>query len=176
MSAVSTSNGGWTNEKVCAALIASLHALQSFKIGDSLNVMNETGLTLPQIITLHFLRQRGPSNVNEIAACTKLSAGATSHLVDRLFRLKLVMRTEDEHDRRQKRVSLSTAGADLAVRLMRARRDGFMSAVRALSPATRALLGEVLTLVGQELEAADDADMPTAAPGRAQRPVQETRR
>src|SRR3954468_21600806 len=72
--------------------------------GDSLAIMTEAGLTMPQLVTLHMLAHAGGRSVGGIAGCLQLSAAATSHLLERLVQAKLVARTEDPDDRRQKRL------------------------------------------------------------------------
>ena len=65
-------------------------------------IMNEAGLTMPQLVALHLLTKLGPVSVSSVATCLKLSAPATSHLVDRLVVAGLVGRSEDPDDRRLK--------------------------------------------------------------------------
>jgi DNA-binding MarR family transcriptional regulator len=84
---------------------------------------------MPQIITLHILQTQGQRSVSEIAGCTNLSLAATSHLVDRLVKLNLVDRMEDEHDRRQKCISISERGLNLMKKLLRARQQVFAAAL-----------------------------------------------
>ncbi len=141
-----------SSDTLCDLLLGMFHEIQRRGMGDSLEILNETGLTLPQIITLNLLTEKSPRTVTEISECTKLSVGATSHLVDRLYIKKLVDRTEDEQDRRQKRVSLSKLGASTMDRLMRSRREGLMEALEALTEKTRSRFAEVLTSVLDEIK------------------------
>jgi len=137
-------------------MVEALHELGRLSVGDSLSIMNESGLTLPQLIALHVLRGHGARSVGELAGCTRLSMAATSHLVDRLVRLGLVHRAEDPDDRRQKRVTVSRAGAALAERLENARLTGFAGAFDRLRPATRSRLKDVLDAVLHDLRAEAD--------------------
>jgi DNA-binding MarR family transcriptional regulator len=77
----------------------------SHRGGETLSLMNEVGLTLPQVLFLTRLRQAGGSTASELAERLNMSLPATSQLVDRLFRQGLLTRTEDEGDRRRKRLA-----------------------------------------------------------------------
>jgi Transcriptional regulators len=126
--------------------------IQQRGMGKSLEILNEKGLTLPQVLTLHLLQEKGPCTVTEISECTKLSAGATSHLVDRLYIKKLLDRVENEQDRRQKQISLSNLGAITMDRLTRSRKEELMKPLETLSETTRVRFAEALTLVLDEIK------------------------
>lgn len=78
-----------------------------------LSLVQERGLSMPQMATLFLLRAQGPHSVSAIAAHLGLSLAATSHLVERLVQQDLVTRQEDPDDRRQKRVTLAAGGIAL---------------------------------------------------------------
>ena len=122
-------------------VLQRLHAVQA---GPALTALNESGLTLPQMITLPVLRTEGAHTVGAIATRVRLSAAAASHLVDRLVQLGLVDRVEHAHDRRRKHVSLSRKGQVVAERLNRARVEGLASGLERLSLRTRSRLADVL--------------------------------
>jgi DNA-binding MarR family transcriptional regulator len=119
--------------------------------GDSLAIMANAGLTMPQLVTLHMLAHAGGRSVGTIAGCLRLSPPATSHLIDRLVRAKLVVRTEDPEDRRQKRLAITDAGRAL-VETINSERSREVSVVLArLTPALRRQFAEVLERVVEEL-------------------------
>ncbi len=122
------------------------------KPDDSLTLMNDSGLTVPQLLTLQLLRLAGAHTVSEIADKTALSRPATSHLVERLVEMGLVVRAEDANDRRQKQVSLSEKGTAVIDRLSQARRSHVAQAIESLTPGTRGRLAEALEEVQRELE------------------------
>jgi DNA-binding MarR family transcriptional regulator len=76
-------------------------------LGEDLAIMAETGLTLPQVLTLFKLHDQSPQCVSSIAAVLHLSQPATSQLLDRLVQEGLVDRTEDPGDRRRKRLAIT---------------------------------------------------------------------
>lgn len=134
--------------------VVRLVAASAVEPDDALMVVNDSNLTIPQVIALQLLKLSGPHSVCEIAEHTCLSRPATSHLVSRLVDRKLVDRTEDPRDRRQKRVSLSTKGAAIIDRIFEARQAHFALGLKALSPGTRTRLNAVLEEVQRELEPA----------------------
>ena len=78
--------------------------------GSTLALMNAAGLTMAQMVALYVLDHLGPQSVTAIAAFLNLSPAATSHLVDRLVTGGFVGRTEDQEDRRQKRIAITPTG------------------------------------------------------------------
>ena len=120
--------------------------------GETLAIMNESGLTLPQLVTLHILEEAGVRTISAIAAALRLSPAATSHLIDRLVTGGLVGRIEDPQDRRQKRVTITSAGRRLVDRVQRERTREMTEAVSVLSPEVCREFGRVLSRVIGELE------------------------
>ena len=132
--------------------MSKLQAMQhSLQENDALGVMSQSGLTIAQLVALHVLVQHGPHTVGGIASCVKLSAAAASHLVDRLVQRGLVARSEHAVDRRQKQVSISSAGRALIDRLDRARMAGITGLMAQLSPGLRLRLVTVLSDLAGEL-------------------------
>jgi DNA-binding MarR family transcriptional regulator len=90
-------------------------------------------------------------SVGTIATCLRLSPPATSHLVDRLVRAKLVARTEDPEDRRQKRLAITDVGRSLVQRINSERSREVSVVLSRLTPALRRQFAEVLERVVEEL-------------------------
>jgi DNA-binding MarR family transcriptional regulator len=120
--------------------------------GETLAIMNEAGLTLPQLVTLHILHHSGVRTISAIASSLRLSPAATSHLIDRLVTGGFVGRIEDPQDRRQKRVTITAVGRRLVDRLQRERTREMTEAVAGLSPEVCRQFGRVLSRVIGELE------------------------
>lgn len=84
----------------------------------------ELDLTFSQVRMLFALAQHGePLPINEVAERLRLSVAAAGRNVDQLVKLGLVVRREDERDRRVKRVSLSEAGHKVANQHIECKRD-----------------------------------------------------
>ncbi len=112
--------------------------------GETLAIMNEASLTLPQFVTLHLLRQSGPRSISAIAASLHLSMPATSHLVDRLVRGGFTTRHEHEADRRQRLIRITPAGRRLLERIAHSRAREFSVALSTLPARLRRQLAGVL--------------------------------
>lgn len=123
--------------------------------GESLALMHETGLTLPQLVALHLLHYRGPDTISGLSAALRLSASATSTLIDKAVEKGIVDRTEDVHDRRQKRVVITEAGSLMLERLNAARNEEFTNAFSTLDPALQSQLigifGQVIAELSKNL-------------------------
>lgn len=127
---------------------------------ESVRAMADVGLTLPQIGALHVLQFAGPRSVSELTEELGLSLSATSHLVQRLVEMGLVLRQEDARDRRQKVLTLSAAGKKMGERLIKSRQQELRISVEHLTQPTRDRLFDILHTVVDELSAA----LPSAAP------------
>lgn len=128
--------------------------------GDTLAVMNQAGLTMAQMVTLHILSHRGAQSVSWVAGCLRLSAGATSHLIDRLFGARLVGRTEDPVDRRHKRIAITPAGRNLVERVQEERTRELSLVIGRLSADLQRQFAKLLTRVVAELAALPESDGP----------------
>ncbi|MFA6033570.1 MAG: MarR family transcriptional regulator, partial [Myxococcota bacterium] len=115
-------------------IIQVLNLVLRTSAGDTLSIMAESGLTMPQIVTLHILRSAGPFTVSAIAERLKLSKAATSHLIEQLVVKGFVTRIEDSVDRRRKSVSITPKGNRIVERLMQLRRNTFQTAINQLTP------------------------------------------
>ncbi|MFE5706449.1 MarR family winged helix-turn-helix transcriptional regulator [Rhodococcus koreensis] len=91
---------------------------------ESMDNLIELDLTFSQVRMLFALAQHGePLPINEVAERLRLSVAAAGRNVDQLVKLGLVVRREDERDRRVKRVSLSEAGHKVANQHIDCKRD-----------------------------------------------------
>jgi DNA-binding MarR family transcriptional regulator len=124
--------------------------------GSTLALMNEAGLTMAQMVALYVLDHLGAQSVTAIASFLNLSPAATSHLVDRLVTGGFVGRTEDQQDRRQKRIAITGAGRTLAARVHEERAREFASALALVSPELQRQFAGVLGRVVEELRAAPE--------------------
>ena len=130
------------------ALFGHIHRRSA---GDSLAVMGDAGLTMPQLVTLHLLAHVGGRSVGEIGNRLRLSPAATSHLVERLVQADLVARAEDPGDRRQRRLAITPNGRRLVDRISSERTREVSAALAGLSPTLRRQFANVLSRVIEEL-------------------------
>ena len=133
------------------ALLLALVDRVSHRGGDTLALMTEAGLTLPQVLFLTRLRQAGESTPSELAERLNMSPPAVSQMVDRLFKLDFLTRREDAGDRRRKRLAVTPAAERMLDKLVRARAAEYAKGTAQLSPALRRELGAALAKAVREL-------------------------
>lgn len=110
----------------------------------TLSIMYESQLTLPQVVALHYVFYCGECSISSISERLKLSLGATSHLVDRLVQLGYLSRTENPEDRRMKLVTITQKGNDFLSKLNESRTADMMSALTLLNREQIQRLSEVI--------------------------------
>jgi DNA-binding MarR family transcriptional regulator len=139
-------------------LLLALVDRVSHRGGDTLSLMNEAGMTLPQVLFLTRLKQAGGSTASELAERLNMSPPAVSQMVDRLFQLGLLTRVEDPEDRRRKRLAATPRADALMERLRRARGEEYNKGTARLSPAVRKELAAALAKAVRELESTGNRD------------------
>jgi DNA-binding MarR family transcriptional regulator len=97
-------------------------------------------LGFTQLAALYVLADGGMTTVSDLADTLGRSPSATSRLVDGLVRRRLVERRAETEDRRQKTLWLTQRGKALLRVVDRARADQFLSALRPMPSAERALI------------------------------------
>lgn len=125
--------------------------------GETFRLMTEAELSMPQMVTMTMLQRCGSKSISAIAEGLKLSLAATSQLVDGLVRREYVARTEDEADRRMKKVVLLPKGSELLDRIAHARSDEMAQSMALLPEDIRAQATEALERVITHLHNLPDA-------------------
>jgi DNA-binding MarR family transcriptional regulator len=133
---------------------------------DTLAVMNDAGLTMAQMVALMILEKLGPLSVSSVAACTKLSPAAASHMVDRLVIAGFAGRTEDPSDRRAKRIAITDSGRGLIQRSREQRTHEFTRILARLSREVQSQFGRALARVVEELQNLPDREEVRRAMGK----------
>ena len=125
--------------------------------GTAIRVIDESGLTFTQmkiLMTLAGARDEAPS-LKPIAEGLGLSAPSASRAVDGLVKRAFVTRTEDPSDRRQRLLTLTDDGQELADRIMAARLEGLGQFAASLTGEQRTQLERALELLIERDEIAD---------------------
>ena len=136
--------------------------------GAAMRAIDESGLSFSQMKVLAHLTAAGEdSTVKPIAEALGLSLPSVSRAVDGLVRRKLATRTEDEHDRRQRRVAATAAGRRLAESIIAARLEGLGRFAASLSNEERESLDAALGLLLEREEIAAHYRRYRGAGGRA---------
>jgi DNA-binding MarR family transcriptional regulator len=118
--------------------------------GAVVRAVDESGLNFPQMKALVALAGREdpkPATVKDVAEQVGLSLASASRAVDALVKRDLASRVEDPDDRRQRRVSLTADGHEIADELMAARLVGLESFVATLSARERRKLEAALDVL-----------------------------
>ena len=102
--------------------------------------LGELRLGFTQLAALYVLADGSTLTVGELAEAIARSPSATSRLVDGLVRRRLVERHQEPEDRRQRTLRLTQRGHAVLRVVDRARADQFLSAVRPLPTAERAIV------------------------------------
>ncbi len=123
----------------------------SHRGGDTLALMAEAGITLPQLLFLVRLRQLGGSTPSEMGERLNMSPPAISQMVGRLWRLGLLTRTEDGEDRRRKRLGTTPRANAMIDRISHARAAEYGRGTAKLSPKVRRELAAALRKAVREL-------------------------
>ncbi|MEU4425151.1 MarR family transcriptional regulator [Actinoplanes sp. NPDC024001] len=87
--------------------------LQHLFADDRSGPLVETHLTMSQLKILLLLSRHGTVSGGELARMLGVGAAALSGMVDRLAVQELITRTEDQRDRRVRRIGLTKAGTEV---------------------------------------------------------------
>lgn len=80
-------------------------------------------LTIPQIVILDYLAERGPCKMSELAKVLNFSMSAVTAIVDKMIELKLVKREHSSKDRRVINIIMLHKGREVFKRINKERRD-----------------------------------------------------
>jgi DNA-binding MarR family transcriptional regulator len=144
---------GVSVDRLTDALVDFITRLRALGEAGTVQMAAGLDLSLTQLCLLFILEEseQAPA-VHELAERLGLSVAATGRAVDVLAREGFVVRREDEHDRRVKRVSLSDSGDRLLLRLVEAHRDGLKKFAGLLTTRERADLFNVLSPILERQE------------------------
>jgi DNA-binding MarR family transcriptional regulator len=136
--------------------------LVSHRSGSVLDIMNDAGVTLPQVLVISRVELARAVSLAELAEHSPASAPALSQMVERLVQQDLLDRQEDPVDRRRKVVRATARAGALMRKLEAARASDYELGLAPLSETARAELASALERAARELEAARRADLEEA--------------
>jgi DNA-binding MarR family transcriptional regulator len=102
--------------------------------------LGELNLGFTQLAAMYAMADGGTMTVADLADILDRSPSAVSRMVDALVTRQLVERRQDSEDRRQRTVALTGRGQALLGLVDRARAEEFLSIVRPLPTAERAVV------------------------------------
>jgi DNA-binding MarR family transcriptional regulator len=131
-------------EGLYALLISILKATTP----DMMGQLSTLELSITQIKLMHMVEGPGAErSVKELAEILGVSLPSASRAIDDLHQRGLVVRREDEQDRRIKRVRISPAGLELVQRFQESRLTTIERFATSLSPEESAALAPALRLL-----------------------------
>jgi DNA-binding MarR family transcriptional regulator len=83
--------------------------------------VKQNGYSMSQINTMFHILRHGTVGVSDVADHLGITNAAASQLLERLVQQKMVLRTEDPDDRRNKRIILTETGKETVAGTMHAR-------------------------------------------------------
>jgi len=126
----------------------------------SRKLVNDLGLTGPQLVVLRTIARIGPVTPSAVAREVSLSQATVTGIIDRLAGRQLVTRGRSERDRRLVTVSVTAAGQSLVDSAPSPLQDRFVERLTALPNAEqeqiREALDRIVIMMGSE-------DVPAAA-------------
>ena len=120
------------------------------------NFMADSGLSFSQVNALMRLHFTGLADISDIGEQMGITNAAASQLVERLFRMGLLERTEDLNDRRIKRLTLTPAGHALAEKLVDTRRKWMEKFTNSLTSIQRDAMSEALQMLTDAAQKIED--------------------
>jgi DNA-binding MarR family transcriptional regulator len=150
------------NEQLIAEIMGAQQRLQHLFAYDRSDPLFASHLTLSQLKILLLLHRSGGLSGRELADRIGVGLAALSGMIDRLVTNGLVIRQEDPHDRRVRRISLSTGGAEIIGGIITA---GAEKQRRLLSRLSAAELAQVAAAVQIMVRVAEEVAAETGSEG-----------
>jgi DNA-binding MarR family transcriptional regulator len=148
--------------KRMGAALRRLVDLVSHRSGSVIEIMNDAGVTLSQVLLISRVEFAGAASLAELAEQSPASTPALSQMVERLVQQDLLDRQEDPSDRRRKVIRATARAGVLMRKLEAARSADYELGLTPLSETARAELARALERAARELEAARRADIKEA--------------
>lgn len=123
------------------------------------NELSKGKITLPQLLTLGFLNEKGDSRMTDLARFMKVSTAAMTGVVDRLVRDAYILRVFDPQDRRSIKVKLTHKGAELIRKINQQRRRMAINIFGRISDSERDDYLRILTRIHDILTKENEASL-----------------
>src|SRR5689334_3765109 len=102
-----------TTQRMDDAIVTALRRIIRAIDLHSRDLLQNFGLTAPQLMTLQELSRLGPVPVGVLSAAVHVSQATMTGILDRLEQRTLVLRTRDGVDRRSVTITMTPEGAKL---------------------------------------------------------------
>ena len=111
----------------------------------------ETGLSLSQMIILRKLHWQGQATPSQLSEFLEMSRAALSQSIDKLVEQGLVLRSEDQEDRRVKILGLTTLGKKFLDELHSHRYTWLPEELSALTPNEKEIIHQAFILLSKTI-------------------------
>ncbi len=138
-----------TEDQIVAAIRRIMHAVELH----SRRLVENVGLTGPQLAVLRKTAQLGRTPIGSLARAVHLSQPTVTGILDRLEKRGLLQRTRDEHDRRAVNISVTPAGQELLGRAPSLLQDQFRKELDKLRDWEQMLMLSTLQRIAAMMEA-----------------------
>ncbi|MCK4851578.1 MAG: MarR family transcriptional regulator [Candidatus Omnitrophica bacterium] len=88
-----------------------------------MTVFSKGGLSLPQVVVLDLLREKGACMMGDLARTLHLTMSAVTGIVDKMIKLNMIKRERSKEDRRIVRVILLEKGEKTAKQISKERKN-----------------------------------------------------
>jgi DNA-binding MarR family transcriptional regulator len=140
------------NEQLIADIMGVQGRLRSLIAGDRSDPLFSSHLTLSQLRILMLLTRHETVSGGELARMLGVGLATSSGMIDRLVAQDLVARTEDQHDRRVRRIGLTRAGSKLIGGIIDAGQDRMRTLLSRLSAEELEVIARATTLLVKAAE------------------------
>lgn len=117
-------------------------------------------LSMSHIGALFMLHRRGACAVSEIGEYLGITAAGTSQMLNRLVDEGLIERSEDDQDRRVRRIALTGKGQAALQESIHARQNWLHQLVERMDPVERQTVTKALEILLENSEQPDEAPTP----------------
>ncbi|PKO13804.1 MAG: hypothetical protein CVU39_17410 [Chloroflexi bacterium HGW-Chloroflexi-10] len=109
------------SDRFMTAMQAWIEVFMRRSMHNFIHYAKRKGYSMSQINTLFHIHRHGTCGVTDVAEHLGISNAAASQLLERLVQQKMVLRTEDPVDRRNKRIILTEEGKHTVAESIHAR-------------------------------------------------------
>jgi len=133
----------------------------SRSMADTVRFVKQSDMSFAQFGTLMQLYHVHQCGVTDIASRLGVTNAAASQMIEKLVQTAMIERTEDEHDRRVKQLTLTPKGREWIEAGLKARLGWTVTLAESLTPAQRAA---AIRAMDDLITAAQSLPVPEAAP------------
>ena len=140
-------------EQLIADIMGAQQRVQALFAFDRSDPLFSSHLTVSQFKILMLLARHGSVSGSELAGLLGIGPAALSGMIDRLVLQDLVIRAEDPHDRRVRRIMLSKKGSALITSIFNAGEEKLHALLSRLSDQELAVVARASELLAKAADA-----------------------